>query len=456
MKNIFLYAALVSGLCLSGLAQAQAQKQSLDDLLKQVQQSGRESAQLNAEREARFLRNKNEQADLVAKAEAELAAAQARVAAVKARYDAHQKSIGDLKARLQQRAGDYQQVYATVRQVAGDFRAVAAGSLVGAQAPERLEFLDQLAAQREIPNMGALEKLWFTMQEEMTESGKSLRFDAEYLDGEGARQKGEVIRIGTFTAFANGEYLTLEEGRLVVLPKQPAGAYLSLTDDFAGTTSGSAPIMLDPSRGSLLLLEAERPTLRERIDQGEEIGYVIIAVGTIAFLLALFQMAYLYGVNRKVRGQLKDVHTPRTDNPLGRVLLALREANAPSPDDNATDAEVLELRLSEAVLREQPRLERFQPFIRLTVAAGPLLGLVGTVAGMIITFQVITELGAGDPKAMARGISQAMIATLLGLGIAIPLLFINAYLASRSRALIQILDEQSAGLLARALEARKK
>jgi biopolymer transport protein ExbB len=104
------------------------------------------------------------------------------------------------------------------------------------------------------------------------------------------------------------------------------------------------------------------------------------------------------------------------------------------------------------VLREVPLLERFQPFLRLAVAAGPLLGLIGTVVGMIITFQSITESGQSDPRLMAHGIGTAMIATVLGLGIAIPLLFANAGLASMSKGLVQVLDEQSTGLLAEMIE----
>lgn len=434
---------------------AHAEPKGLDELLKQVQQGSAEEAKLNAEREARFLRDKNAQAELLARAEGDHAAAQQRVSAVKSKYDANQKAITELKSQLQTRAGDYQQVYAAVKQIAGDFRAVAAGSLVGAQAPDRLKFLDQLAQQHEIPSIGQLETFWFTLQQEMTESGKTARFSSDILDEGGVPKKAEVIRVGTFTAFAGDAYLTLEDGQLIALPQQPKSEYRSLAEDFADLKAGVAPIMVDPTRGSLLKLEAERPGLRERIAQGGEVGYIIILVGSLAFACAVFQMIYLYLVSRRVAAQIEQKRSPSADNPLGRVLLSLRDAKAPNPNESTTDAEVLELRLSEAVLREQPKLERFQSFIRLAVAAGPLLGLVGTVSGMIITFQVITEIGAGDPKAMARGISQAMIATLLGLGEAIPLLFLNAYLSSRSKALVQILDEQSAGLLARSLEARK-
>ena len=453
MKRLLLLALFSS----AALAQTKpVDPKGLDELLKQVQQSAQQSSKLNTEREQRFLKNKAEQANAVAKAEAEMAAAQSRVSSVKARFDANQKAMADLKQTLATRAGEYSQGYAAVKAAAGDFRAVASGTLVGAQYPDRLKALDQLAQQREVPSIAALEQFWFIVQQEMTESGKTARFKTGILDSSGVAQDVEVTRIGNFTAFAGQDYLALgADGRLEALTRQPKDDYLSLLDDFSKASEGRADILVDPSRGSLLLLETERPGWMERLHQGEEIGYIIIAIGVLGFVCAIYQMVYLFVVSLKVKSQLKDVKNPRDNNPLGRVLRALGDARAPNPNSDATDAEVLELRLSEAVLREQPRLERFQGLLKLIVAAGPLLGLVGTVGGMIITFQVITELGAGDPKAMARGISQAMIATLLGLGEAIPLLFINAYLASRSKALVQILDEQSAGLLARQLEARR-
>ena len=192
----------------------------------------------------------------------------------------------------------------------------------------------------------------------------------------------------------------------------------------------------------------QRPSLIERIEKGEAVGYVIIAVGVIGVVLAFYQTLFLVRTRRAVRRQLSQLDQPRSDNPLGRVLTSVQA----DPESIEEDAEVVELRISEAVLREVPRLERFQAFLRLAVAAGPLLGLIGTVIGMIITFQSITESGSSDPRLMANGIGQAMIATVLGLGIAVPLLFINAGLASMSRQVVQILDEQSTGLLAESLE----
>jgi biopolymer transport protein ExbB len=194
-----------------------------------------------------------------------------------------------------------------------------------------------------------------------------------------------------------------------------------------------------------------RPNVIQRIEEGEVVGYVIIAVGLIGVLLAVFQAVYLVMTRLAVSAQLRSLNQPRENNPLGRVLLAFR-----GDGKRIANTELAELRISEAVLREVPRLERFQAFLRLAVAAGPLLGLIGTVIGMIITFRAIVASGTSDPKLMAQGIGQAMIATVLGLGIAIPLLFINAGLASLSRGVTQILDEQSQSMLADNVGQRKQ
>ena len=190
------------------------------------------------------------------------------------------------------------------------------------------------------------------------------------------------------------------------------------------------------------------PTFGERIKLGQEVGYVIITVGVLGAIAFIFQLIHLVLVRIAVSRQLKNLDHPSANNPLGRVLLAFKGDKTRIEDD----ADVAELRITEAVLKEVPSLERFQAFLRLAVAAGPLLGLIGTVWGMILTFQSINESGSSDPKLMATGIGQAMIATVLGLGIAIPLLFAGALLSTLSKAVVQILDEQSAGMLAESIE----
>lgn len=430
-----------------GAMPAHAQQKGMDELLKQIQQGSQQAAQLNAEREQRFLRNKNEQAALLAKAESDFAAANARANQAKARFSAGQGEIAELKKRLTERVGDTGQMYAAIAQSAGEFRGQVAGSLVTAQFPDRIAFLDRIAQAGEIPSVQQLEQLWFVYAQEAAESGRVARFPAEVVDALGEKEKADVVRVGLFTALTADGYLSLrpESGRLALLARQPEG-HGGLAREFSEASEGVHPILVDPSRGDLLRLIAERPTVVERVHQGGLVGYVIIAIGVLGALLAAWQFVYLLLVGFRVRRQLGNVAQPREDNPLGRVLASLKH-------DTTQDPEILETRLSEAVLRETPKLERFQSLLRMIVAAGPLLGLLGTVIGMIITFQVITEVGAGDPKLMAGGISQAMIATVLGLMIAIPLLFVNSFLMARSRTLTQILDEQAAGLLAQRLEA---
>ncbi len=426
--------------------QAQAAPaQGVDELLKQIRDSAQQNARIDQEREQRFIRNRNEQQGQLAQAEGEQHAAQARSDAIRGRYEASQKAIADLKNQLQAQAGELGQSYAAVREAAAQFKSEVGESYISAQFPERLKLLDTLTDPNTLPSPKQLEDFWFTLQQEMTENGKVARFEAEVIGQDGQPGRLQVTRVGPFIAFAGGRYLVVQAGaRLQVAERQNFDT--GLARGFESATAGWAPVAVDPTFGTLLKLAAQRPSLVERINQGGVVGYVIILVGCIGAALALFQLAYLFAVGGRISRQLHNINAPSGDNPLGRVLSCLK-------DDTAShDPEVLETRISEAVLRETPKLERFQPFLRMVVAAGPLLGLLGTVTGMIITFQVITEIGAGDPKVMAGGISQAMISTVLGLLIAIPILFINSVLAARSRILVQILDEQSAGMLAARLE----
>jgi biopolymer transport protein ExbB len=428
-------------LALLGLATAAQAQEGLDELLRQIRQSSNQAAVINQEREARFLRDRNEQAALVRKAEADKAAAEARISRVRSQFEAAQAEIRTLKQRLQERAGDTGQMYAAIRQAAGDFSTVAADSLVTAQFPERLALLETLSRGAELPDITQLEGFWFALQEQMTETAKVARFQTRIVDASGIPRDAEVIRIGSFTAFAGDEYLTVEgNGRLAGLAR-----------NFAGSDEARPLAIIDPTRGALLRVEGEKPSLGERIAQGGAVGYVILLIGAVGLVIAAFQLLFLTLVGRKMDAQLQHLRSPSDDNPLGRVLATFRDDHSADNDD----PELLELRLSEAVLRETPRLERAQSILRLFAAVAPLLGLLGTVTGMIATFQAITIFGTGDPKLMAGGISQALVTTVLGLVVAIPLLFINSLLATRSRVLTQILDEQSAVMLASRLEARR-
>jgi len=423
---------------------------SLQELLEQTRNARQLEAQRNAQREAQFLADRTRQAGLLATARSEKAAQENRARLLGAQFDANEKKLTDMQAVLDAKGGNLGELFGVVRIVAGDVSSVIYNSLISAQYPRRDVFVSELAQSKALPSIDKLEKLWFEMQREMTETGRNVKFPATVVEPDGEAQTVEVARIGPFVAIDEDRYLSYlpSQAELTVFPRQPDRPMPGIAEDYFEATSGYEKMVVDPARGVLLALVVQRPTLIERIEQGEFVGLVIIAVGIIGAILAAIQFMFLLGETTAVRRQLQNTDRPVPDNALGRVLASFK-GDAAKVEDNA---EVIELRISEAVLREVPKLERYQSFLSLAVAAGPLLGLVGTVIGMIITFQSITESGSGDPKLMAAGISQAMIATVLGLGIAVPLLFANAALKARSRAIIQILDEQSTGLLAERLE----
>ena len=440
-----------------GAASVQAQDanagaKTLDELLMQVKKADQKDAALNAEREARFAAARDQQAGLLAEAKNAKAALEAESGALQRQFEVNDKEIADLMASRDASAGNLGELFGVMRQSAGDFASAARNSMLSVQFPERIAQLDRLAQTKTMPPIEDLQGFWFEMQREMTEGGKVARFEASVTQPSGERTKKEVLRVGPFVAISEGKFLSYETGAdsFAVPPKQPPGHFLSLANSFEGETSGTHPMIIDPSRGVLIGLYSQRPEVMERIHVGGWVAYLILLVGAIGTILAIYQFFYLIAVSAKVNVQLKNLNKLTTDNPVGRVLLSFKGTNMPKDED----AEVVELRISEAVLKELPAIQRAQSFVKLVVAAGPLLGLVGTVIGMIETFQSITESGSGDPKLMAAGIGKAMIATVLGLGIAIPLLFINSALASRSKRLVQILDQQSTGLLAETLEAR--
>ena len=224
--------------------------------------------------------------------------------------------------------------------------------------------------------------------------------------------------------------------------------YTGRLADLESGTSGMYPVGLDPTRGQLLGLLVQSPSLMERIDQGKTVGYVIIVLGIFGVLIAVWRVLVLTAVGAKVNSQIKNISQPNTNNPLGRVLKV-------SQDAAGTDIETIELKLGEAILRETPKLNSMLPLLKIISVVAPLLGLLGTVTGMIVTFQAITLYGAGDPKLMAGGISTALVTTVLGLCVAIPTVFLHTLVSSRARRLTQILQEESAGMLAELAEGKQ-
>jgi biopolymer transport protein ExbB len=456
----------IAALFVFGLGALPAQAQqvaSLDALLEQTLNTRAEEERQIAEWEQQFNgANAATQATLLRDAETRRNTVQTAADQIQARYSDNEVRINEVNRQLVEKANSLglSELFGLSRQVAGEAAVVLQQSLLTTQFPNALgeggrdQFLREFSAGRTVPSPAELERVWLELQAEMTAQGQVARYSAPVVQPSGESVESDVVSIGPFNAISNGQFLAYLPalGALNVLPRQLPGDFNSIAADFERAEGGYARAVVDNSRGVLLGLYVERPTLMERVELGETIGYVIIIVGVVGVILFLIQLVHLTLVRVAIRRQLQNLDQPRPDNPLGRVLLAFKG----SAQNIEEDADVAELRISEAVLHEVPKLERSQAYLRLAVAAGPLLGLIGTVWGMILTFQSITETGSSDPKLMATGIGQAMIATVLGLGIAIPLLFANALLNSLSRTVVQMLDEQSAGILAESIERRRR
>jgi biopolymer transport protein ExbB len=452
-------AALLLQFTLPAHAQQTAAAANLNDLLERVQKVRADDVKKFNDRKTEF--DGTAEAQKQAKmqdAEKNRAALDAASKKLQDQYSANELKITQLNGQLRDKAMalGLAELFGLARQVSNDVSTILQQSLITTQFPpaqgeqSRDEFMRTFSASRVTPTAADLQRVWTEIQREMTASGQVAKYQATVVQPGGAAQKTDVIRVGPFIAISGGKFVSYQPTlrSFDVLPRQLPGGFMSVASRFAATTSGYTEGVVDSTRGVMLGLYVERPTFSERIKLGQEVGYVIITVGVLGALAFLFQLLHLVLVRMAVSQQLKNLDRPTPNNPLGRVLLAFKGDKARIEDD----ADVAELRITEAVLKEVPRLERFQAFLRLAVAAGPLLGLIGTVWGMILTFQTINESGSSDPKLMATGIGQAMIATVLGLGIAIPLLFAGALLSTLSKAVVQVLDEQSAGMLAESIE----
>ena len=436
----------------TGSALAQEAK-SLDELLQFVKQGQSTEAKENRNREAKFAKDKANQANALKQAEAERARQEQLSAQLEAAFEENELLIAAKQKQLQEKLGTLTELFGHLTSASGDLASNIEVSLASAQYPGREQFLKELISKMSgsdtLPSIEEIERVWFELLREIRETGVVTKFTAEVSSPAGERAEREVVRVGAFNIVdTNGNYLTYDSGSLSELPRQPSGPYTGWAADLASASGGMHSFGIDPTGptgGSFLAAIIDTPNLEERWHQGGYVGYAITAVGIFAFLLAIYRLVVLTVVSSKVNSQLKS-DKANENNPLGRVLKIHQ-------DNPTMDTETLELKLHEGVLQETPKLESGLTLLKIIAAVAPLMGLLGTVTGMIITFQAITIFGAGDPKAMAGGISGALITTVLGLLVAIPTVLLHTVVNGRAQRIIHILDEQSTGMIAEHTEA---
>jgi len=418
---------------------------TIQEVLEAVRAERQAVSEANREREARFRREQTNQEAELNRLEREVAEAEAEASRLEGLRNQLDLELEELRAQLAERQGEFGELFGVARAAAADLNEQLNDSLISTQFGERGEVLTRMARASSLPTIEELEALWYTMLQEAGEQGKVVRYDAPVITGDNRSGAETVVRIGSFAAFTEDGFLVPREGTLRYLVRQPSGGAVGAARDvFNYSGDGVVEGLIDPSLGTLLGLVVETPTFGERVAQGGGIGYAIIVVALFGILLALYRWAALIVVERKVAAQ-RNSSTPSAGNPLGRVMIAYNE-------NKGADLETLQMRLDDAVLKELPKLESGLNVVKVLAAVAPLMGLLGTVIGMIVTFQAITLFGTGDPKLMAGGISQALVTTVQGLIAAIPLLLLHAFASGASRRVSQILEEQSVSLVADSAE----
>ena len=452
LSAFFVGAVLMAGLAMP----AGAQINSIDELLGKVRQDAQTTKAENDKREREFRARANEQTAKLAAARRELRALETQVRNVERQFNANEVVIDRLDGELNAALGEFRDVFGLARSKAGEFKATLDASLVSAENPGRTDVLGKIANSKALPSSDELNQIWQLMLGEIEAQREVSSFEANVGNSDNPGELMQVTRVGAFDVFTNagGEFLEYKNSKepgvlpLTYLKKQPGGAINQAASDVLG--AGASELVfgpVDPTRGSLLKALERVPDTKERVDQGGPIGKIILLVLLVGGVFGVLNIFRLFLVSSAVKSQKKKAK-PSKSNPLGRVMMAYDSVKE-------KDEEVIELKLDEAILRESPKLEVGLNLMKLGAAIAPLLGLLGTVTGMIKTFQAMMIYGAGDPQLMAGGISEALVTTMLGLIAAIPLLVLHSFCSSLARGVQGTLEEQSAGIVARHVEARR-
>jgi len=420
---------------------------NLENLLEEVQKESKQEIAKENKRLQEFINNKKRQQQILNNTKALLKKENAKTERLKNTIDENEKKLIKQETLLNTKVGDLGEMFGSVRQISADFLTNYQSSLSASQSPEKKEVFEQFANTKKLPNTEDIKIFWHTMLDEIIKSGAIAQYEAAVVLNDGVKSTQIVTKVGQFAAVSQGKYFQYDSdvNGLVELSTQPSNSVQNKAKEFESTQGELKNIVIDPTKGSLLSLLNMKPTMMDRVHQGGVIGYIIIALGLLGLLFAFYKIVLLSIQNKMIAKQMKNLDTPSSSNALGKIAKVF-DTNKDQPLND------LEITMNEAILKEVNVIKSGESFIKLLAAVTPLLGLLGTVTGMIATFQAITLFGTGDPKLMAGGISTALMTTVLGLVAAIPLLFAYTYLASTSNKIVSILEEQSIGMLAKNLK----
>jgi len=282
-------------------------------------------------------------------------------------------------------------------------------------------------------------------------------FDGKALDKQGRVQQGKVALVGPVAMFAASEgetagllqqELNRADPTVVAVDEKVSKASRALV------TSGTGQLALDPTLGNAFKLSALKETLYEKISKGGWVMAPLLGLGLAMLLVALFKWIQLARIRVATERDLQKVLRHLENDEQEKAIAHARSIPGVAGDMLATAVEhsdekkeYIEEVVYEKMLGARTRLERGIAFLALTATAGPLMGLLGTVMGMIATFKLISSFGSGDPKLLAAGISEALIATATGMTVAIPALLLHAFLSRKAKGIIGSMEQTAVGFI---------
>ncbi|NOE85304.1 MotA/TolQ/ExbB proton channel family protein [Vibrio cholerae] len=416
-----------------------------NSLVQQATQEKAQQQQHNQQREAGFVQTAQELQAAKAELLAERNRLQKEADQLSSQFSDNENTLARLEETLRLETGSLGEMFGVVRQNAKELQSELDQSVTGVEPRAHQQSIDDVVAAKTLPSMAQLRGLWQAMSEEIRASGQIQTTEIQWLNGQGETQTVPALRLGSLGLISEQGYVKWDNARQQALNYQQLPSDFPTFSHIRTLVDGDVVTMnIDPSRGVLLEQLALTPTLSQRLQAGGVIGNVILVLLGVGLIIALYRGAILATLRQKIKAQLKNPEQPG-NNPLGRILAVYNK-------EQQRSVEALELRLLEAVVDEQNHLETGLSMLKLLAALAPMLGLLGTVTGMIETFQVITQFGNGDPKVMAGGISMALVTTVEGLIAAIPLLLAHNILSAQAEAIRNILEKQGIGLVAQQAE----
>jgi biopolymer transport protein ExbB len=346
-----------------------------------------------------------------------------------------------------------------IRVNAKDIESYILGNLQTALTDTKTDFLQAIASQGQFPGIADITKMNKAIRQQIPDAGAVRMVRGSIVDRSGNTTEADILVLGNFTAaYRLGDevgYLNYSPAgrKLFALSHLPSGRQQKQLRRYMEGKDEAVP--MDISRGGALSQLTHSLSIWQQITKGGPLAWPILVILALGIIIVIERMIFLFSNRIDADGFTRRIETMAVEQnwqackeecarligkPVARVVAAGLACCQ-------LQREVMENALQEAILKEVPPMERFLSTLGMLAAIAPLLGLLGTVTGMIDTFQVITQHGTGDSRMMSGGISVALVTTMLGLSVAIPIMLAHTLISREVDNRIAQMEEKAMAIL---------